>query len=133
MATKQIDIEDLAGVVLYPFMGAIALGTISLTVEIGGGIDLNMALASGSGWEVTLAGVLALVSVGYVYVSNVMQGRSKANYERYEWVAIIVAVGLLPVYMVVPPVHDFINNQPIVGLVAVVVQSVGVVLLSYYG
>jgi hypothetical protein len=133
MATKKIDIEDLLGVVLFPVMSAIAFGTITLTVAIGSGFDLAMVLASGSSWEVNLAGVIAILGVAYVYVTNVMQGRGKAKYERYEWAAIIVAVGLLPVYMVVPPVHDFINSTPIVGLVAVVIQSVGVVLLSYYG
>ena len=133
MATKRIDIEDLVGVVLFPFLSAIAFGTITLTVAIGEGFDLAMVLASGSGWEISLAGVLALAAVGYVYVTNVVQGRGKAKYERYEWAAIVVAVGLLPVYMLIPPMHSFIDNQPVVGLVAVVVQSVGVVLLSYYG
>lgn len=132
MATKQIDVEDVVGLVLYPLVGGIAFGTLSLGVNIDGVPDLPIILAEGSNWEVTVAGLVAFAAITWIGVTN-LRGRGKNQYTRYEWAAVAVAIGALPLYMVVPPVHEFINNQPIVGLLLVLVQSVGAVLLSYYG
>jgi len=130
----QLDLEDALGIVVYPFASLLALGIMSPNFNLAGVPDLPIILASGTGWEITLMGLVAVAAVGYVFATNwYLDGGGSNDYEAYEWALVIVAVAVVPAYMLIPAVADLLNSSGWLSLGIVVVQSTGVVLLSYYG
>lgn len=125
---NRIDTIDLAALILVPFMGAIALGTLTLSVSVFGGFSFTDLLWSGSGVELSYAAALTVVGIAWVVATNEIDG---SNYETHEYAVIVAAFGIVPLYILVPPVADFVNGSDIVSFVLALAQSAAVVFISY--
>jgi hypothetical protein len=124
----RIDTIDLAALILVPFMGAIALGTLTLSVSVFGGFSFTDLLWSGSGVEISYAAALTVVGIAWVVATNEIDG---SNYETHEYAVILAAFGIVPLYILVPPVADFVNGSDIISFVLALAQSAAVVFISY--
>lgn len=125
---NNIDEIDLAALILVPFMGAIALGTITLSVSVFGGFSFTDLIWSGSGVELSWAALITLVGIAWVVATNELDG---SDYEQFEYGVIIVMFGLVPAYVLIPPVADFINGSDIVSFVSSLGLSAAVVYISW--
>lgn len=125
---SQIDPIDLAALIVIPFAGAIALGTITLSVNVFGGFDFASAAFSMGGTSISWAGLLTIAAVGWIVATNEMDG---SNYEQWEYGVIVLAFAIVPLYVLVPSVASFVDSNGIVSLGLVIVQSGAAVLVSY--
>lgn len=128
MARNQIDIIDLGALILVPFMGAIALGTLTLSVDVFGGFSFTDLLWSGSGVEISWASVITMAGIAWIVVTNELDG---SNYERYEFGIIVASFAIVPAYILIPPVADFVNGSDIVSFLFALGQSASAVYISY--
>jgi len=124
----SIDTIDLAALILVPFMGAIALGTLTLSVSVFGGFSFTDLLWSGSGVEVSYASLLTVLGIAWVVLTNEIDG---SNYETHEYAIIVAAFAIVPAYILIPPVADFVNGSDVVSFVLALAQSAAVVFISY--
>ena len=125
---NQIDEIDLAALILVPFMGAIALGTVSLTVDVFGGFAFTDLLWSGSGVEVSWASLITLVGIAWIVGTNELDG---SNYDQMEYIVILVAFAIVPAYVLIPPIADFVNSSDIVSFILALAQSAAAVYISW--
>lgn len=134
MARKQLDPEDLVGIALLGYFGPMALGVASFSINLFGGFDFTSVLWSGAGAEITWAGVLALVGVGEIVLTNFWMGDWElSDMEPYLAVPIAVAFAVIPLYMFVPVVGELVADYDALALVLALVQ-VGIgPLLSWEG
>lgn len=128
MAQNEIDPIDLAALILVPFMGAIALGTVTLQVNLLTNFSFNDVVWSGSGVSISYASLLTLAGIAWIVFTNELDG---SNYEKYQFGVIIVAFAIVPAYMFIPFVKDFVDSSDIISFVLVIVQSASAIFVSY--
>lgn len=134
MASNQIDAIDLVGVALVSVFGPMALGVVSFSIKVFGGFSFTDVLWSGSGASLTWAGLLALAGAAWIVFANFAAGDwSLKSMEWYIAATILVAFGIIPLYMFVPLVSDAVNNTDAVALVLALIQMSAGPLLSWEG
>ena len=127
MSRNQIDLVDVVALILVPFMGAIALGTIGMQVNVFGNFAFSDVLWSASSVELTAAALLSIAGTVWIVATNEIDGSS---YETYELVILAVTLGIVPAYVLIPAVRTFAGIDAI-SFILVMVQSGGAVLVSY--
>ena len=127
MAKNELDVIDVGALILVPFMGAIALGTIALQVNVFGSFSFSDVLYSGSGVELTIAALIAILGVGWILATNELDG---GDYEWYELAIVAVTLGIVPAFVLIPFVRDFASIDA-VSFILALVQSGGAVFISY--
>ncbi|QLC33644.1 hypothetical protein EFA46_005330 [Halarchaeum sp. CBA1220] len=134
MASNSIDLIDLVGMALVAVFGPMAIGVVSFSITVFGGFSFTDILWSGSGIEVTYATVLALAGVGWIVVANFLAGDWDIDdLEIYHTAAIVVALGIVPVYAIVPAVQTLFSDYGAIALVVAIIQAGFGPLLSWEG
>ncbi|WP_435098463.1 hypothetical protein [Halarchaeum sp. P4] len=134
MARNSIDPIDLFGMALVAIFGPMAIGVVAFKITVFGGFSFTDILWSGSGVEITYATVLALIGVGWIVLANFIVGDWDIDeLEWYHTAAIVVALGIVPVYAVVPAVQNVFSDYGAIALVVAIVQTGFGPLLSWEG
>lgn len=128
MAQKQVDVEDVAPVALYPVALGIVLGVFSMSVSVFGGFDPASTLFSYSSMSVSVAGIVALLAGVAVIATNEIDG---SDYEDWEY-GVMLAIFLFPVaHMLIPAVSDAVAAHDILAFGVWGVATVASVYVSY--
>lgn len=125
---SQIDPIDLAALIIIPFAGAIALGTITLNVNVFGGFDFASTMLSFGSMSISWAGAITILAVGWIVLTNELDG---SDYEQWEYGVVALAFAIVPLYVLIPSVESLVNGNDLISLGLVVVQSGAAVLVSY--
>lgn len=125
---NNIDEIDLGALILVPFMGAIALGTITLGVDVFGGFNFTDLIWSGSGVEISWAALISVVGIAWIVATNELDG---SDYEQWEYGVIVVMFALVPAYILVPPIADFINGSDIASFLSSLGLSAATIYISW--
>ncbi|WP_142858106.1 hypothetical protein [Salinigranum halophilum] len=125
---QNIDEIDLGALILVPFMGAIALGTITLGVDVFGGFNFTDLIWSGSGVELSWAALITVLGITWIVATNELDG---SNYEQWEYGVIVVMFALVPAYILIPPVADFINSSDIASFFSSLGLSAATIYISW--
>ncbi|GGL73748.1 hypothetical protein [Halocalculus aciditolerans] len=134
MASNNLDPIDLVGMALVAIFGPMALGVVSFSITVFGGFSFTDVLWSGSGVEVTWAGILAMLGVAWIVGANFALGDwDLSSMRAYQAVTVVAALAILPLYLLVPIVQDTFSNYPVIALVFAVVQAGFGPLLSWEG
>lgn len=134
MARNSLDPIDLLGMALVAIFGPMALGVVSFSITIFGGFSFTDVLWSGSGITLTYATVLALAGVGWIVGANFVVGDwDMDSLDWYHTAAIVLALGIVPVYAIVPAVQDVFRDYGALALVFAVIQAGFGPLLSWEG
>lgn len=136
MSRKEVDVIDTAALIIIPYFAGVAFNAMEFSIKVFGGFDFGAAVWSGSGVTLTWAGLLTMAGLGWIAATNFAldDGRSGAvqygNDMAYRMM-LVVAFGLLPAYILVPPFHDFIAGSDGLTFIAVLLQSALSVAISY--
>ncbi|GGM69279.1 hypothetical protein J2752_001970 [Halarchaeum rubridurum] len=134
MARNNLDLIDIVGMALVGFFGPMSLDAYTIKLKLFGGFDFTTVIWSGSGAEVTYATLLALGGVGWIVVANFWAGDWDIDdMEPYHIAAIVVALGIVPVYAIVPAVQNVMADYNSITLVVALVQAGFGPLLSWEG
>jgi hypothetical protein len=128
MAQNEIDPIDVAAVVLVPIAGATELGVWSLEVDVFGGYELSDPIWTGGGLEITIPLLVTVLGVVWILGTNELDG---SYYSSYETAAILGALGIVPIYELVPAVQSVIDSSDALKLVVSLALAVATVLVSY--
>lgn len=134
MAKNQIDPIDMFGIALVAVFGPMAIDAVSFNFNLFGGFSFTTVLWSGSGVSVNYAAVLALVGVGWIVGANFVLGDwDLDSLQWYQVVPLVIAVGIVPAYVLMPAVQDVFATYDPVTFVVALVQAGSGPLLSYEG
>lgn len=128
MAQNEIDPIDYLGLIGFPIFAGMIFGVWSFSLDLFGGFDLNSALWSGAGVDVTLALILALASVAWIVSTNEIDG---SDYEDYEYGVIAFAFLSVPLYEFVPAFESLVNANDLVALVLFLLVSGATVYIAW--
>lgn len=126
MANKEVDLIDVAPLVAFPVFAALALGAISLEFSLFGGFSFTEILYSGSGLQITIAGIIATVAAGLIAATNELFNDQSFNsdMEKLGYIAgILIILGAVPMYMVIPAVRDLVAQHDVINAGIFVLQS----------
>lgn len=135
MARNKIDPIDLVALILFPFFGAAALGVVDFSVNLTESFSFTDVLWSGTGWSVTIAGAIALVGIAWIFGTNHMDGK-KAFWQKMDGMyagAVLIAFAVVPAYMFIAPVSEFLDAQPLVAFGMALAQTGAAAVVSYKG
>lgn len=131
MATGEIDTEDAAVAAVFGLAAASQVGIADVSLF---GYSMTDVLTQVSGQDVTVAMLISLGALGWVWVTNEpdldkieRQYGSEYLYASYATVALPVAVE------VIPSVSDLIQSNDIFALASVAIMAIGFTALSYLG
>jgi len=122
----RIDDIDYPALVSFPFFAGIVLGVWQLSLQV---FNFDFAavlfVLGGTGISIAFIGTMlseiALAGAGYL---------SKGNYEREEWYVIAGLMAIIPIYIFVPLVNNFLDSIPILKFVLWVAMSGVTVFIS---
>ncbi|MBP2250443.1 hypothetical protein J2754_000740 [Halarchaeum solikamskense] len=134
MSRNNLDLIDLVGMALVGVFGPMSLDAWTVQLKLFGGFDFTTIIWSGSGAQVSYATVLALIGVGWIVVANFWAGDWDIDdMETYHVAAIVLALGIIPVYAIVPAVQNVLADYGSLTLVVALVQAGFGPLLSWEG
>lgn len=128
MARNEVDLYDVAALVLLPIVAGMELNVWTFALDVFGGYDFSQPLFSASGFSVSIALVLTLASVAWVVVSNELDG---SDYEDWEWYGIVGAFAIVPAYSLVPAVQTLVDSSDIVAVAMWLAVAIVTVYISY--
>lgn len=138
MARNEVDLIDIGALIIIPYFGGVAFEAMNFTISVFGGFDFAAAFWSGSGVTISNAAVITMAALAWIAATNLVgnggltgaAAKSQADDTLYQ-VLVIVAFAILPAYVFVPPVTDFINGSDVAKLVSVIALSALSVAISY--
>ena len=128
MAQSNIDLTDVVPIILFPAMASFVLGVFSFELSLFGGYDFAQSLWSHSGIEVSVAAIVAMVSVIAIVLTNEIDG---SDYEQYELGLIGFSFLIIPLYVAMPAFQNLVNGSDAIAFVLWILISAGVVYISY--
>jgi hypothetical protein len=128
---KEIDIVDIAALVLLPLAASLQFGVFSWTINVFGGYDFTQTLWTIAGANITPVMLVTVLSFGWIVATNL--ANQKTEMDQYEFGAVLLSLALPILYVLVPAVADLINATDIGKLAAVLYVSAGAVYVSYSG
>jgi hypothetical protein len=128
MARNEIDPIDVAALVLVPIAGAMSLGVWSLEVDVFGGYNLSEPLWQSNGATITIPLVVTVLGIAWIVGTNELDD---SNYADYEYLAILGALAVVPLYELVPAVQALINSSDVLKLVVALALAAATVMISY--
>lgn len=114
MAQNELDIVDVAPLVLLPIAAGMVLGVWSFGVDIFGTYDFSAPLFTVGEAGLSLAFFVTIGSIGAIVATNELDGSS---YENYEYGAIVFALAAVPLYVFVPAVTTLVDGSDAVAFV----------------
>jgi len=126
--TGSIDLLDYLGVPAYSLAVVVLTGIGSFSLY---GYDLSMTLWSGASASISLAWLIATLTLGAAWASNRM-GDNWDDFDEIESAAVIGGVVILVGIPFVPVVGDFVTGSQIAGTGAMAVLSGLYTVLAYY-
>ena len=119
---------DLAPVVLYPIAAAAIFGVFSLSVEVFGVHSLTDALWTIGGIDISLALIIAVLSVVAIVVTNQVDG---SDYEPWEF-AVIALAFLAPIlYVALPSFAELVNAHDLIQVAFTLLAAGATAFVAY--
>ena len=128
MAKNEIDVVDVAPLVLLPIAAGMVLGVWSFGISLFGTYDFAAPVFTIGTTGISAAFLLTLASVGAIVFTNELDGSS---YENYEYGAIIFALAAVPLYVFVPAVTTLIDGSDILAFVVWLAIAAVATALAY--
>ena len=128
MASQEIDVEDVAALVLLPVAAGIELGVFTFSVDVFGGYSFGDALFSIGGQGITLSLLVFVSALAWIYGTNELDGSNYSDEEKYAMGAAVLAV---PAYTAVPAFRNLVNTTDVIALFVWLGVSVFAVYISY--
>jgi hypothetical protein len=128
MARNEIDPIDIAALVLVPIAGAMSLGVWSLEVDVFGGYNLSEPLWQSNGATITIPLVVTVLGIAWIVGTNELDD---SDYEEYEYLAILGALAVVPLYELVPAVQALVDSSDVLKLVVALALAAATVMISY--
>ena len=114
MAQNEIDVVDVAPLVLLPIAAGMVLGVWSFGISVFGSYDFAAPVFTIGNTGISAAFLLTLGSIGAIVATNELDGSS---YESYERGAIMFALGAVPLYVFVPAVTTLIDGSDVLAFI----------------
>ena len=128
---KEIDLIDVAALILLPGAASMIFGVFSFQVDVFGGYDFTAALWTIGGMDISLALLLAVFSVAWIAGTNLLNEQTDMG--PYEAGLTITALLLPVLFQFVPAVESLIMWHGITQVGAWMYVSAAAVVVSYIG
>ena len=125
MAKHEIDTEDAAVFALFGLSAAASVGIADVQLFSYAFTDVVYNLG---GRAITLATLLSAATFGFIYATNEPDLDKLDDEYKY---AVIGTAALIVGIPMVPEVYNFVTSNDAIALGAMVVQSAGVVIVSF--
>lgn len=128
---QEIDVIDIAALVLIPIASALIFGVWSWNIEVFGGYDFTAPLWSIGSYDITAALLIVVGGVSWISATNLANKRTDMG--DYEFAATVTALLLPILYVFIPVVADLVTWHDMMRLAATLYVSVAAVYISYRG
>lgn len=115
MARNEVDLIDVAALMLLPVFSGMVIGVWSFSINVFGGYDFSKALWTVGGSEISAALLLSVAAVAWILVTNEIDG---SNYESYEYGGIMAGLLLTPAFEFIPAIKDVVSSNDLLALFA---------------
>lgn len=129
--SNEIDLVDVAALMLVPITGAMLFGVWSMQINVFGGYDFTQAIWTLGGASISAALLITLFGDAWIIATNLMNGDTE--HEQQELAAIGFALLSPVMYVFVPAFADLINSHDIFRLAMVLYLAGASVYVSYTG
>lgn len=128
---EEIDLIDVAFVILIPAAASFLFEVFSLQVNVFGGYNVTEAIWTFSNLDISLAFLIAVFGAFWIILTNFINGDT----EQMEGeIALIALAIVLPIaYEMIPAVNDLIMSHDMIQVGAWLYVSIAVVIVSYIG
>ncbi|ELZ09409.1 hypothetical protein C479_11335 [Halovivax asiaticus JCM 14624] len=126
---NQIDLIDVAALVVVPITWALMVGVFTWQINVFGGYDFTQSLWTIAGVSISPALLLTLGGEAWIIVTNILN--SKTEHGQEEMAVIGTALALPLLYVFVPAVESLVNYHDMTQLAAVLYLSAASVFVSY--
>lgn len=128
MAQYEIDTEDALVFALFGLAAGAGVGIANVELF---GYSFTDVITTISGIDLTVATIVSVAALGFVVFTNEIGIDEIKNLEDWYYYVVIGTFVLVVGIPVVPQVHDFVTSNDLYALGAMLVQSAGVVVISY--
>jgi len=128
MAQNEVDVIDVAALVLLPITAGMELGVWTFSINVFGGFDFSQPLVQAGGSSLSFALVLTLAAIGWIVATNEIDG---SDYEDYETWLIGGSLAVVPAYSLIPFVGSIVDSSDIIALVVWMFVAIAAVWISY--
>jgi len=136
MANKEVDVIDVAPLALFPVFAALTLGAITLEFSLFGSWSFTDMLWSGSGVQITAAGLIATASAILIVATNELLNHKEIPDDRPAMAAylagIVIIFGVVPLYMLMPAVRTLVASHDIINAGLLILQSGSVGYVAWW-
>lgn len=128
MAQYEIDTEDAAVFVLFGLAAGASVGIANVQLF---GYTFQDVITTISGIDLTLATIVSVAALAWVVATNEIGMDDIRDLEEWYYYAVIGMFALVIGIPLVPQVHDFVTSNDLFALGAMLVQSAGIIVVSY--
>jgi len=128
MARNEIDLEDVAALIIFPAAAGMVLGVWTLQLSVFGGYDPAAPFYEPAGLEISVALIVTLASAGWIYLTNEIDG---SDYEDWEYGGIIGSFLATPLYVAVPSFATLVDSWDVLALVVWLVIAAATIYISW--
>lgn len=128
---KEIDLIDLAALVLVPIAASMLFGVFTLSIDVFGGYDFTEPLWTIAGADISVSLLIVVLGVAWIVSTNV--ANQKTDMGEYELIGVVLALLLPVLYVFVPTVAELVNWHDLMRLAGTLWTAAAAVYVSYIG
>ncbi len=128
---NEVDLIDIAALMLLPITGAMIFGVWSMQINVFGGYDFTQPIWTIASADISAALLLTTFASGWIITTNVLN--ADTEHETEEFAAIIVAI-LAPIaYVFIPAFEALVNWHDLMRLAFTLYLAGAATYVSYTG
>ncbi|WP_276252977.1 hypothetical protein [Halomontanus rarus] len=128
---KQVDLIDIAALIILPFMGGFIFEVFSFQINVFGGYDFTAPIWTVGGSDISLALILTVLSFAWIVVTNLLN--DETEHHPYEFAIIFVAIGSPVAVVFIPAFASLVFWHDLTQLMFLIYLIGASVYTSYVG